>query len=73
MVLNAQNFNEQLLELLRVVSGGEAVQGEESPLAAIAGAVLRGSAGDAGVFYDAGPEGRLHDLRLYRRIAYEDD
>lgn len=44
MVLNAQNFNEQLLGLLRVVSGGEAVQGEESPLAAIAGAVLRGSA-----------------------------
>ena len=55
MVLNAQNFNEQLLELLRVVSGGETVQGEESPLAAIAGTVLRGSAGDAGVFYDAGP------------------
>lgn len=44
MVLNAQNFNEQLLGLLRVVSCGEAVQSEESPLAAIAGAVLRGSA-----------------------------
>lgn len=43
MILNAQNFNEQLLALLQVISGGVA-DGNDSPLAAIAGAVLRGSA-----------------------------
>ena len=43
MVLNSQNFNEQLLELLRVVSGG-AAEGYDSPLAAIAKSVLMVSA-----------------------------
>lgn len=44
MVLNTQYFNEQLLGLLRVVSGGVAAESEESPLTAIAGAAMTGSA-----------------------------
>lgn len=43
MVINGQNLNEQLLGLLRVISGG-VVDGDGSPLVAIAGAVLRGEA-----------------------------
>ena len=43
MMLNSQFYNQQLRTLLAVVSG-EIVEGEGSPLAAIAGAVFRGSA-----------------------------
>ena len=43
MVLSEHNKNEQLLSLLKVVADG-AVESNGSPLAAIAGAVLRGSA-----------------------------
>lgn len=46
MVLSEHNFNEQLLALLKVVAEGAegAVGANDSPLAAIAGAVLRGGA-----------------------------
>lgn len=43
MALNAQSFNQQLLELLQVVSG-RTVEGAMSPLSAIAEAVLKESA-----------------------------
>ena len=43
MVLSTLNYNQQLLELLQVISSG-GVEGSNSPLAAIAGAVLSGSA-----------------------------
>jgi len=43
MVLNAQNLNEQLLALLQVLSGGDAVA-KDSPLATIAQSVLKENA-----------------------------